>query len=184
MVAVALPFVYFITPYTSLFPTEATRVAAIIAVMLVKAVSIIVAFPSITILLTNSCISLRVLGTLNGFATAFSGFGRALGPASTGIVFSWGADNGYIVSAYFYLGIVAALGTIPAFMIVEGDGPSASADNSDTEGDGSVEDAGVVLPNESAIDDTSDDEAGASAPLLNKTKKNGPTYRAINGGQK
>ncbi|KND91291.1 putative membrane protein [Tolypocladium ophioglossoides CBS 100239] len=182
--SVVMPFVYCITPYTSLFPTEATRVAALIAVMVVKAVSIIVAFPSITILLTNSCTSLRVLGTLNGFATAFSGFGRALGPASTGAAFSWGADNGYIVSAYFYLGIVAALGAIPVFMIVEGDGFAASADSSDTEGDGGMGDSGVVLPNESAIDDASDDEAGASAPLLNKNRKNGTTYQAINGGHK
>ncbi|POR38441.1 Putative membrane protein [Tolypocladium paradoxum] len=182
--SVVLPFVYLVTPYTSLLPTEATRVAAILAVMLVKAVSIIIAFPSITILLTNSCTSLRVLGTLNGFATSFSGFGRAVGPASTGIAFSWGADNGYIVSAYFYLGIVAALGTIPVFMIVEGDGPTASADNSDTEGDGSIEDSGAMMPNESAIDGGSDDEADASAPLLNKNHKNGTTYQAINGGHK
>ncbi|PNY28139.1 membrane protein [Tolypocladium capitatum] len=182
--SVVLPFVYFITPYTSLFPTEATRVAAILAVMLVKAVAIIVAFPSIIILLTNSCASLRVLGTLNGFATAFSAFGRAFGPASTGIAFSWGADNGYIVSAYFYLGIIAALGAIPVFMIVEGDGPTASADYSDTDGDGSVEDSRAMLPNESAVDDAPDDEAAASAPLLNKNRKNGTTYQAISGGHK
>jgi hypothetical protein len=144
--------------------------------MMVKAFAIIIAFPSTTILLTNSASSLGILGTLNGFATMFSGLGRAIGPASTGVAFSWGVQHGYIVSAYFFLGIVAAIGAIPVFMIVEGDGPTASAYNSDNEDN---EENALLLEDESPIDDyedASDDEATTASPLLGKNRGN--TYKS------
>lgn len=178
VVSIMTPFVYFITPYTSLLPTPATRFAAILFVMMIKAFAIIIAFPSTTILLTNSATSLSILGTLNGFATMFSGLGRAFGPASTGLAFSWGVEHGYIVSAYFFLGIVAAIGAIPVFMIVEGDGPTASAYNSDNEEN---EDNAIVLGDESPIndyEDASDNEASASSPLLGKNRRGNKTYKA------
>ncbi|OAQ76089.1 MFS transporter [Purpureocillium lilacinum] len=183
---VMLPFVYFLTPYTSLFPTENGRLAALMAVMIFKAFAIIVAFPSTTILLTNSCTSLRILGTLNGFATACSGTGRALGPSLTGMAFTWGADHGYIVSAYFFLGFFAILGAIPAFMIVEGDGPTASAENSDSDGEETLVDSSAAFLDESAVVDESDDDddAQVDAPLLGSKKQNGPTYQALNGGSR
>lgn len=81
----------------------------------------IVAFPCTTILLTNSASSLRILGTLNGVATTFSGIGRALGPAAAGAVFSWGVQRGYIIAAWWFLGIIALIGTIPPWFIVEDD---------------------------------------------------------------
>lgn len=166
-----------------MFPTRQTRFAALLVVMFIKAFGVIVAFPSTTILLTNSCTSLRVLGTLNGFATAFSGIGRALGPASTGLAFSWGAEHGYIITAYFFLALIGAIGAIPVFMIVDGDGPSASVDSSDSEDSDSLEDSAVILP-ESAIDDDSEDEASdrgesAESPLLRNTKKGGSDYETI-----
>ncbi|KAK4084469.1 uncharacterized protein Triagg1_949 [Trichoderma aggressivum f. europaeum] len=175
VVSVLTPFVYLITPYTSLLPTPATRFAAILTVMMIKAFAIIIAFPSTTILLTNSATSLRILGTLNGFATMFSGLGRAVGPASTGWAFSWGVEHGYIVSAYFFLGIISAIGAIPVFMIVEGQGPTASADNSDNEDN---EDNAVLLGDESPVDDyedATDDEATAASPLLGRNR--GSSYK-------
>ncbi|KAM0475024.1 hypothetical protein ACHAPX_007155 [Trichoderma viride] len=178
VVSILTPFVYFITPYTSLLPTPATRFAAILFVMMIKAFAIIIAFPSTTILLTNSATSLSILGTLNGFATMFSGLGRAFGPASTGLAFSWGVEHGYIVSAYFFLGVVAAIGAIPVFMIVEGDGPTASAYNSDNEEN---EENAIVLGDESPIsdyEDASDNEPSASSPLLGKKRRGDNTYKA------
>ncbi|KAH6609264.1 hypothetical protein Trco_002610 [Trichoderma cornu-damae] len=173
--SVLTPFFYFLTPYTSLLPTPGTRFAAILTVMMTKAFAIIIAFPSITILLTNSAASLSVLGTLNGFATMFSGLGRALGPAFTGLAFSWGVEHGYVVSAYFFLGIISAIGAIPVFMIVEGDGPTAAADNSDNEGN---DENAVMLEDESPVDgceDATDNEATASSPLLGRNR--GSTYK-------
>lgn len=147
--------------------------------MMLKAFAIIVAFPSTTILLTNSAASLRILGTLNGFATMFSGLGRAAGPASTGWAFSWGVEHGYIVSAYFFLGLVAAVGAVPVFMIVEGRGPAAaSAESSDNEGD--EEEGAVMLEDESPVDEdyeeaSDDEEATAASPLLGASRRT--TYR-------
>lgn len=153
-----MPLVYFLTPYCVLFPTAQSRLIALLVVLLIKAAAIIVAFPSTTILLTNSCTSLRVLGTLNGYATTFSGIGRALGPASTGAVFTWGADNGYMVTPWFYLMFVAILGAIPAYMAVDGKGPTASAESSDAEDDESTDSSTLLLPDDSAIASDSEDE--------------------------
>lgn len=153
-----MPLVYFLTPYCVLFPTAQGRLIALLVVLLIKAAAIIVAFPSTTILLTNSCTSLSVLGTLNGYATTFSGIGRALGPASTGAVFTWGADNGYMVTPWFYLMFVAILGAIPAYMAVDGKGPTASAESSDAEDDESTDSSTLLLPEDSAIASDSEDE--------------------------
>lgn len=153
--------------------------------MVLKAFCIIVAFPSTTILLTNSCTSLRILSSLNGFATMFSALCRAMGPASTGWVYSRGMRQGYIVSAYFFLGVVALIGAIPGFMIVEGDGPTAghasnaSAEGSGDEDSGSMQDSGVLLPNESAVGSSDDEDDGETRPLLEGPS--GTKYRSITG---
>ncbi|KAK7430210.1 hypothetical protein QQZ08_003185 [Neonectria magnoliae] len=154
-----MPIAYFLTPYCVLFESSHARLGALLAVMFVKGAAIIVAFPSTTILLTNSCSSLRVLGTLNGFATTFSGIGRALGPASAGAVFTWGADHGYVVASWFYLMAFALVGAIPVFLIVEGDGPSASVESSDAEDSDSSTSTSLLIPDDSAVQDDSDSEA-------------------------
>jgi hypothetical protein len=83
------PVVYFLTPFTALVQDDTARYVVFIIIMLVKGFVVIIGFPCTTILLTNSASSLRILGTLNGFATTFSGMGRAIGPAAVGAVFSW-----------------------------------------------------------------------------------------------
>ncbi|KFA51070.1 hypothetical protein S40293_08234 [Stachybotrys chartarum IBT 40293] len=185
-----LPFIYFITPYTALFPTQKTRVAAILTVMFLKAFGIIVAFPSTTILLTNSCTSVRVLGTLNGFATMFSGLGRALGPASTGWAFSWGVDHGYVVSAWFFLSIVAAIGAIPVFMIVEGEGPSASVESSDNEDSDAIletdeedtaDEDSALLSSELTLNGEHHGNPDQSTPLLGHGHNQASTYKTVSG---
>jgi hypothetical protein len=94
--------------------------------MLVKGFVVIIGFPCTTILLTNSASSLRILGTLNGFATTFSGLGRAIGPAGVGAVFSWGVAKGYAIAPWWLLGVIAMVGAVPAWFIVEGEGPTRS----------------------------------------------------------
>ncbi|KGQ12006.1 putative membrane protein [Beauveria bassiana D1-5] len=188
--SIALPIVYFITPYASLFPTPRARFLAIVGVMVLKAFCIIVAFPSTTILLTNSCTSLRILSSLNGFATMFSALCRALGPASAGWVFTQGVDRGYVVAAYFFLGLVALIGAVPGFLIVEGAGPTAGrttataeegeeSESSSSGGRGSA----VLLPNESAVvgsdDDDDDDDSDERQPLIKGHENAGTNYRSI-----
>ncbi|KAM3539011.1 hypothetical protein ARSEF1564_008059 [Beauveria bassiana] len=189
--AIALPIVYFITPYASLFPTARARFLAIVGVMVLKAFCIIVAFPSTTILLTNSCTSLRILSSLNGFATMFSALCRALGPASAGWVFTQGVDRGYVVAAYFFLGLVALMGAVPGFLIVEGAGPTAGRTTATAEeGEESESSSGgrgsaVLLPNESAVvgsdddDDDDDDDSDERQPLIKSHENAGTNYRSI-----
>ncbi|KAK4231731.1 hypothetical protein QBC38DRAFT_465418 [Podospora fimiseda] len=116
---VVFPVLYFILPYTALIQDTTLRYTVFLFIMLCKGFVVIVAFPCTTILLTNSASSLRILGTLNGVATTFSGLGRALGPAAAGAVFSWGVQRGYVISAWWFLGIIALIGTIPPWFIVE-----------------------------------------------------------------
>lgn len=74
--AITFPFVFFATPYTALIQDSTTQQVAMFCIMMVKSFAGIFAFPCSTILLTNSALSLRVLGTLNGFATSISAIGR------------------------------------------------------------------------------------------------------------
>ncbi|ROT42250.1 MFS general substrate transporter [Sodiomyces alkalinus F11] len=167
--AIAFPLVYLLVPYTVLLPTTNTRLAGMISLMCVKGFAGIIGFPCVTILLTNSASNLRILGTLNGFATMFSGFGRALGPTFAGAAFTWGVERGYVVTAWWLLALVAALGAVPAFMLVEGQGPSSSVESSDDERD---EDGEQAIIDE----DSEDDNAAVGAPLLL-----GPSHATGNG---
>lgn len=128
------PIVYLLTPYTALIQDPLHRYTVFLLLMFVKGVVVIVAFPCTTIMLTNSATSVRILGTLNGFATSFSGIGRAIGPAMTGAIFSIGVQRGYIIAPWWFLAGIAALGAVPAWYIIEGDGPTRSLE-SDSDGE-------------------------------------------------
>jgi len=136
--SLAFPIVYFITPYTALLASQEARFASLMCIMIVKAASVIVGFPCVTILFTNSAPNLRILGTLNGFATSFSGLGRAFGPAATGAAFTWGVGHGYVITPWWLLSFIAALGAVPVWWIVEGDGPRRPNDDSSSSEDGEV----------------------------------------------
>ena len=104
-------------------------------VMLVKCWASIFAFPCTTILLTNSAVSLRVLGTLNGVATSLSAIGRATGPAVGGWTFSVGLDKGYVIMPWWTLAAFAVLGAVPVWWLVEmeGFGGTGDSDSEDEE---------------------------------------------------
>jgi len=156
--AVVFPVVYIITPYTALVQNVPARYAFFIAVLLVKGFAVIVGFPCMTILLTNSAPSLRVLGTLNGFATTFSGLGRAVGPALTGVTFTWGVQHGYGAAGWWLLAIIATVGAVPPWFIVEGDGPTGPEPAPADLLDEAVmdDDAQAVLPSPEARDSMGD----------------------------
>lgn len=65
---------------------------------------------------------MRVLGTLNGFATSFSAIGRAVGPALGGPLFTVGVKRGYVIAPFWMFTLVGILGAIPVWWIVEGKG--------------------------------------------------------------
>ncbi|KAL1896861.1 hypothetical protein Sste5346_004495 [Sporothrix stenoceras] len=119
---ILLPFVYVLTPYSTLIENEHLRYAAFMTTFILKGVFSMVTFPCVTIILTNSAPSVKVLGTLNGYATLVSGMGRAVGPAMTGAAFSWGVQKGYIITGWFFLAIMAFFGAVSTFFLQEGDG--------------------------------------------------------------
>ena len=132
------PLVYVLTPFTVLFPSPLTQQAALFVVMCLKCWAAIFAFPCSTILLTNSAASLRLLGTLNGVATAISAVGRASGPFIGGLIFSLGIDVGYVCLPWFVLAFIAIISVVPCWWLVEMEGFGGSGDSdseSDDEGD-------------------------------------------------
>lgn len=129
--AILYPLVYIATPYSALIQDDRSRYLALAVILLFKSFAVIIGFPCITILLTNAAPSLRILGTLNGFATTFSGLGRALGPALTGSTFTYGVQRGYVTPAWGLLAIVGFMQAIPAWMIVEGSGFAHIPDSDD-----------------------------------------------------
>ncbi|KAI0107326.1 MFS general substrate transporter [Hypoxylon sp. NC0597] len=149
------PLVYIVTPFVVLIEHTATRYAALGAILIAKTFAVIVGFPCTTILLTNSAASLSILGTLNGFATTFSALGRATGPALTGAVFTWGVKHGIIGLPWWLLACIATLGAIPAYMVVEGDGPSGASSPADSD------DEDIEVDDEIAVDDDEDEDEDA-----------------------
>jgi len=138
------PIVYLLTPFTVLLPTPATQQAVMFAIMFLKCWGVIFAFPCSTILLTNSAVSLRILGTLNGVATSVSALGRAAGPAIGGSTFSLGVAAGYVIVPWWTLAALAAVGAIPVWWLVEMEGFGGAADSdgdeSETELNNDVDD--------------------------------------------
>jgi len=95
--------------------------------MLLKGIAGVFAFPCITILLTNSAKSLRLLGTLNGVATSLSAIGRAAGPFFAGQTFTWGVEAGYGVAPWFLLAGFAVLGHVNTWWLMELEGFGTTA---------------------------------------------------------
>ncbi|KAI5865874.1 major facilitator superfamily domain-containing protein [Durotheca rogersii] len=153
---VTFPVVYAATPYTVLLGGAGARLAALAAVLVVKSFAVIVGFPCTTILLTNSAASLDVLGTLNGFATTFSALGRAGGPALAGAAFTWGVKHDVVGLPWWLLAAISALGAVPAWFIVEGDGPRGAAEDDEAE-DENLDEFQDELDAADDADDESDD---------------------------
>ena len=147
------PMIYVATPFTVLMPTRLSQQIALFILMVVKCLAAVFAFPCITILLTNSAASLRILGTLNGFSISISALGRAAGPALVGWAFSIGVEKGYIIVPWWTLAGCAVLGAFPVWWLVEMDGFGGNeANDSDTDVNGDLLSSGG-------------DELGRSKPL-------------------
>jgi MFS family permease len=130
------PISYLITPYLVLMPTSLTRQMAVVAIKLVQGFAGVFAFPCVTILMTNSAKSVRLLGTLNGVATSLSAIGRACGPYLAGSTFTWGVKNNYGIAPWWLLALFAVPGHIITWWLVESDG---FGDNGNSEAEESSE---------------------------------------------
>ena len=131
--AILFPIVYAITPFTSLVDGQRNKQIFAFILMMVKSVCIMFAFPCSTILLTNSAVSLRILGTVNGFATSFAALGRGTGPAIGGNAFSFGVKHGYVGFAWWVLAFLAAVGIPPVWMLTEMHSCGSDSDSDERE---------------------------------------------------
>lgn len=145
------PAVYVVTPFLSLLPTPRARELGIVGVLIFRGLAGTFAFPTSTIMITNSAGSLRDLATINGLATSVSAVGRAAGPYIGGNMFTYGVKNGYIILPFWALGAFAVCAWVPTLWLVEGNGfgddPSDDEDNNDVavvESDGDENDGDSV----------------------------------------
>ena len=122
--------------------------------MIIKCLAGVVAFPCSVILLTNSAVSLRILGTLNGVAVSTSALGRAAGPAIGGFTFTVGLDKGYGIMPWWIIGCFGILGAIAPWWLVEMEGFGDGKDASDINRNGQDE--------ELLQDDTEEERSSAT----------------------
>ena len=169
VVTAMFPIAYIITPFTALLPTPTTQQIGLLAVMVIKCWASIFAFPCTNILLTNSAVSLRVLGTLNGVAVSISGVGRAVGPVLGGYAFSVGAERGYSILPWWILGCIGILGAIAPMWLVETDG--FGGDNEDCDRDETGQDE-ALLYSDSDVEERSSTNVIDSGPLLGNGEDN------------
>lgn len=146
--SITFPIIFLVIPYTALIQNSLLQQATMFAIMIVKSFAVIFAFPCSTILLTNSAVSLRILGTLNGFATSISALGRASGPAIAGACLTWGAAHGYIITPWWVMAVISAIGAVPVFYLVEMDGFNG---NDDDEREEDLDETIGMSPNSLAV---------------------------------
>ncbi|KAF2186390.1 MFS general substrate transporter [Zopfia rhizophila CBS 207.26] len=166
------PFIFFVTPFVSLIPGQLPKEITMLVIMMIRGVGGTFAFPTSTILLTNSADSLRTLGTLNGLATSVSAIGRAAGPAIGGGVFTLGVKHGYVIAPFWLLAGISALACIPTWWLEEGKGFGDDPD-SDVEEviSASASSASISEEEEVGVKPTSEDEDA----LLSESEYGEPT---------
>ncbi|KAL8763949.1 MAG: hypothetical protein Q9184_000392 [Pyrenodesmia sp. 2 TL-2023] len=161
VVTIVFPLVYLATPFTALIPHPLTQQMILFLIMLIKCFATIFAFPCTTILLTNSALSLRLLGTLNGVATSVSAVGRATGPAIGGTMFEVGAVKGWAILPWWVLAGFAMLGAIPVWWLVEMEGFGGSGATTDVE-EVEAEEPEMDLPHRQGLEERSEPVAVGS----------------------
>lgn len=186
------PFVFFVTPFISLIPDPTTRELTMIALLMVRGVAGTFAFPTSTIMLTNSATSLRVLGTINGLATSVSAVGRATGPTIGGGLFTWGVKRGYVIVPFWTMSVIALIASIPTLWLVEGKGFGGEDDEVDEENLTLTEDTGeedlwesapISVVNDAAQSESEFGDFGGPTHLLSYTSTRSSVAFASEDGQ-
>ncbi|KAF2678803.1 MFS general substrate transporter [Lentithecium fluviatile CBS 122367] len=168
------PFVYFLTPFISLLPDQRSKEIAMAVLLVFRGIGGCFAFPTSTIMITNSASSLRVLGTINGLATSVSAIGRAAGPAIGGGLFSWGVKRGYLIVPFWTLSAISFVAWIPTWWLVEGKGfgddPDSDAESIGTTSSSSDDETEETIASARYEDDAilSESEYGEPTDLISR----------------
>lgn len=110
------PLLYFAVPYLVLMP-KWLQEPGIYACLLIKITLQVVAFPAVTILLTNAASSTLVLGSINGVAASIACMSRAFGPVVTGLLHTWGLKMDCNGVGWWAGGLICAAGAAQSFWL-------------------------------------------------------------------
>lgn len=108
-ISISYPLLYIVTPFLVLLP-ESYRMAGIYGIVVWKCTLSTLAYPSNTILLTNSAPSTLSLGMINGVSGSVASLSRAAGPAVSGWLYSMGLESGYSGLVWWFTALVTVLG--------------------------------------------------------------------------
>jgi hypothetical protein len=112
------PMLYFLTPYIVLLPDN-LRMVSIYAIVVWKCTFSTLAYPSNTMLTSNSAPTTLALGTINGAAGSTASLCRGLGPIISGVFYTMGLESGYSILSWWVTGLVAIGGAYVGMQITE-----------------------------------------------------------------
>ena len=105
---------YIVVPYLVWLPEGNIQTAGVYAVLAVKILHGVLAYPCNAILITNSAPSLLVLGAINGIASSCASLARAFSPTVTGMVYSFGLSIDCVGLAWWVNTLICLIGAYQA----------------------------------------------------------------------
>ncbi|KAK0643602.1 tetracycline:hydrogen antiporter-like protein [Cercophora newfieldiana] len=118
LISISYPLLYVVTPYLVFLP-DTLRMAGIYGIVVWKCTLSTLAYPSNTILLSNSAPTTLSLGTINGVAASTASFSRTFGPAISGWLYAVGLENGYSGLVWWATALVTVAGLLLSLIIEE-----------------------------------------------------------------
>ncbi|MCJ1284661.1 hypothetical protein MMC26_003996 [Xylographa opegraphella] len=126
-VVMSWPILYFLVPYLVFLP-ERLQYGGIFSCLMWKITAQVLAFPAMTILITNSAPSMMVLGLINGVAASIASLARAFGPTLSGIIHAWGLEMGYAGLAWWASGLICIIAAVESLWMTEAAGRMDAVD--------------------------------------------------------
>lgn len=130
LISISYPLLYIATPYLVFLP-DTLRMVGIYGIVVWKCTLSTLAYPSNTILLSNSAPTTLSLGTINGVAASTASLSRAAGPAISGWLYSIGLEKGYSGLVWWSTALVTVAGLLVSLRIQEPRGRLDEKDSSE-----------------------------------------------------
>lgn len=111
------PLACLLMPFTVLLGPGWPQQSAMVLIWTIKQLGAITIFPCLYMLTLHVSDGVRSLSTLNGLGVMVSAVGRAVGPATAGILYTTGLKMGSVVIPWWSLGVLSILGSIPMLWI-------------------------------------------------------------------
>jgi hypothetical protein len=136
-VVIVWPLLYLVVPYVVLLPAP-YGLLGVGAILAVKVLLQVCAYPSNQMMISNSTPSMLNLGIINGVGASAASLARAFGPTFSGLLHSVGIERGYSGLAWWVAGAVSLLGAMASLWLQDIDARHGLRSG------GATEDFGVV----------------------------------------